>query len=362
VSVYVNAVGPNAYNRAGLRDAARWIVKSGGKRVQVDGWVMIDMRNPAARHWWLYGSDDKATCNPDLGRRAALDLIACGYTGLWVDNILTNPNASFTPNPGFDPNEWGNALVSLLQELRAALPQGVPFTINAHWTDVDFPFAANPVLHSDSALVRAARTADQLVLEGGAIDAGLNYDQPESVQWSYRRLLAYVDAMHDNAVHVQWEKTNAGGLTERGPKSLGGMLPSCSDGSYQRAQPAWGKGSTIWRAHVRTAAFNLASALLDYRAGDSVGDMCEYPGRGFRGYGVDLGATLGERVDQGPAIVRRFTGGAVAVNPSNRAVIFVLPDGKQGINLASTRSPSDRRVLHRFRLPARSAVIAQYVD
>ena len=155
VAVYVNATGVNLYNRAQLHDAAPWLVKRGKTPVRVDGWQMLDLRVPEARHWWLYGSDGRASCLPERNRRAALDLIACGYTGLWVDNILTVPQQWFKPDPGIDAAQWGDAVVALLQELRAALPSGVPFTINAHWTDVDFPYAPNLGLNFESPLVRA---------------------------------------------------------------------------------------------------------------------------------------------------------------------------------------------------------------
>ncbi len=360
VSVYVNATGVNLYNRAQLHDAAPWLVKSGKTPVRVDGWQMLDVRIPEARRWWLYGSDGKASCLPERARRAALDLVACGYRGLWVDNALTVPEQWFKPNPGIDAAAWGEALVALLSELRAALPQGVPFTINAHWTDVDFPYAENLGLNFESALVRSARLADQLVIEGGAIDPGLHYAGPTAEQWSYRRLLAYAEAMHAAGVRLQWEKTGSTDLTRNAAKQLG-TLPSCRDGDHARAQPAWRQGDRVWRAHVRTAAFNLASALLVVAPGDSVGDMCEYPGRGWKGYGVDLGPPLAPREDAGGAIVRKFGMGFVAVNPSSKPITVTLPDGNLAINLASLAAPARPRVAtNRFRVPARSAVVAKY--
>ena len=288
-----------------------------------------------------------------------MDLIACGYTGLWVDNILTVPQQWFKPDPGIDAAQWGDAVVALLQELRAALPSGVPFTINAHWTDVDFPYAPNLGLNFESPLVRAARLADQLVIEGGAIDPGLNYGGATSDQWSYRRLLAYAEAMHAAGVRLQWEKTGSDDLTRNAPRL--GTLPSCRDGDFAKRQPAWRQGDRVWRAHVRTAAFNLASALLTVQPGDSVGDMCEYPGRGWKGYGVDLGPPMADREDTGGAIVRRFGMGFVAVNPSSKAVTVTLPDGNLAINLASLSPPSKPRVAtNRFRVQPRSAVVAKY--
>ncbi|MBJ7470050.1 MAG: hypothetical protein JHD16_02065 [Solirubrobacteraceae bacterium] len=360
VAVYVNATGVNLYNRQQLHDASRWLVRRGKTPVLVDGWHMLDVRQPEARRWWLYGSDGRASCISDRNRRSVLDLIACGYRGLWVDNVLTVPAQWFKPDPGIDAAEWGNALVALLQELRYALPQGVPFTINAHWTDLDFPYATDQGLNFESPLVRAARAADQLVIEGGAIDPGLNYAGSATDQWSYRRLLAYADAMHAAGVRLQWEKTSSDDLTRNATRELG-TLPSCRDGDYARAQPAWRQGDRVWRAHVRTAAFNLASALLTLAPGDSVGDMCEYPGRGWRGYGAEFGAPLGPREDDGRVVLRRFAQGLIAVNPSGKAVTVTLPEGRLAINLASLANPKKPRVAtSRFRIPARSALVAKY--
>jgi hypothetical protein len=358
VHAYVNAAGPNVYNAAGVRDASPYLLKVGGEPVRVDGWDVIDIRNPAARHWWLYGSDGKATCNPNLGRRAALDLIACGYTGLWVDDVLTVPAAWYKPDPKIDATQWGDAEVTLLQELRAALPAGIPFTINAHWTDTTFPYAPVPTLSASDPLVRAAQTADQLVIEGGAIDPGLNYAGSLADAWSYPRLLAYVDALHAFGAHVQYEKTDSGGLVASDPKAFGDP-PACSDQAYQRA-PGWKVGGAAWKANVRASAFNLASALLTFEPGDGVGDMCEYPGRGFRAYGQDLGAPLGSRGVDGRLLVRQFTAGMVAVNPSNSAHLVALPVGRTGIDLASEAARVDNRTAGQFRVAARSAVIVQF--
>ncbi len=359
VAVYVNATGVNLWNRQQLHDASRWLVRQGRTPVKVDGWQMLDVRVPEARRWWLYGSDGKATCLPERARRSALDLIACGYRGLWVDNVLTVPTQWFRPDPGIDAASWGEGVVALLRELRAALPADVPFTINAHWTDVDFPYAPNLGLNFESPLVRSARLADQLVIEGGAIDPGLHYAGPVEEQWSYRRLLAYAEAMHAAGVRLQWEKTSSTDLTRSAPKF--GRLPSCRDGDYAKRQPAWRQGDAAWRAHVRTAAFNLASALLVSRPGDSVGDMCEYPGRGWRGYNVDLGPAMAPREESAGAIVRRFGLGFVAVNPSNKPVTVTIPDGKYAINLASLAAPAKPRIAtNRFRVLPRSALVAQY--
>lgn len=356
VDVYVNATGVNAYNPLGLRDARRWLVRRGGTPVKVDGWLMLDIRQPAARRWWLLGSDGKVSCNPERLRRSALDLIACGYHGLWVDNVLQQPAQWFKPDPEIDAAQWGNALVALLQELRNALPAGTPFTINQHWTDTDWGFADDPVLQPDSSFVRAAKLADQLVIEGGAVDPGINYAGSAADDWSYRRLLGYADALHGQGVRLQWEKTGSTDLTRNDSTRLG-ALPSCRDGDLGPRQPGWRKGDPVWQAHVRTAAFNAASALLTVGAGDGLGDMCEYPGRGWRGYGIDLGAPLGPRTESGGVIMRSFERGFVAVNPSSGPITFAVPDGRAVVDLATTTSATELpAAVSRFTLEGRRAV------
>lgn len=358
VTAYVNGTGVNLSNNAGLRDARAYLLKTEGQQVRVDGWATLDMRNPDARRWWLYGSDDTASCTSNRDRRAALDLLACGYDGLWIDNMLTQPANWFTPDPRIDAREWGEALVQLMRELRDALPAGKSIVINGHWTDLDFPYADQPVIPTDEPLVRIAQLADQLVIEGGAIDSGLVYGAPVTTPWSYRRLLRYADAMHEGGVRLQWEKTSSDDLVGKDRGSLR-SLPSCRDTDYRR-WPAWRRGSDAWRAHVRSAAFNLASALLTYETGDGVGDMCEYPGRGWRGYGVNLGWPAGPRTDDGQLISRTFTGGAVVVNPGRRTARVRLPDGRRGVNLASTAGKPDTTPRSRFTLAGRSALVIRY--
>ncbi|MBO9533522.1 MAG: hypothetical protein J7513_11160 [Solirubrobacteraceae bacterium] len=361
VSVYVNATGVLASgNGVRLREASRWLVRKAGAQVKVDGWAMLDIRQPAARQWWLYGADGKASCQPDPADRATLDLLACGYTGLWIDNVLTRPAQWFKPDPGIDDASWGAGLVALLSELREAAGDDVPLVINAHWTDLAFPSAGSPTLDPASPFVQLAAEADQLVVEGGAIDPGLHYAAEGDTAWSYRRLLRFADAMHTAGARLQWEKTDSSGLTSADASTLG-AIPNCRDSDYPgRAQPVWGRGGEIWIGHVRTAAFNAATAYLTFEHGDGVGDMCEYPSRGWRGYGADLGTPLAPRTDSGTAITRQFADGFVAVNPGNDRLVISLPQGKRGINLASAAMVEDDRVATRFRMGPRSALVVRY--
>lgn len=359
VTAYVNGTGVNLSNADGLRDARNYLLKAGGEQVRVDGWATLDLREPGARRWWLYGSDDTASCTSNRNRRAALDLLACGYDGLWIDNMLTQPAQWMTPDPQLDAAQWGEALVQLMRELRDALPAGKSVVINGHWTDLDFPWAEQPAIPTSAPLVQIAQLADQLVIEGGAIDSGLVYGAPASTPWSYRRLLRYADAMHEGGVHLQWEKTSSRDLIGKDRGSLR-ALASCRDTDYTRKPPAWRRGTAAWRAHVRSAAFNLATALLTYTSGDGVGDMCEYPGRGWRGYGVNLGWPTGARTDDGQLIARTFTRGAVIVNPGGRSARVRLPSGRKGVDLATTDERPDTNTRSRFTVGARSALVIRY--
>ena len=283
IAVYYNATGVNPWRPAALAETKDFLLYEGGKEVFVDGWRAFDVTKPAARHWWLYGSDGKVSCNPDRDARGALDLYACGYSSLWLDNALTTPAQGFTPTPKIKPALWARGMLTMLKTLKAKRPKGTTFTINMHWTDTDYGYAKNPKLKATQPQVKAARIADQVIIEGGAIDPGLHYALKAKIQWSYPRLLNFADAMHKLKVKLQWEKTGSSDLTRsKTPISSAPALaaiPECRDGSLENP---WKLGDASWQAHVRTAAFNYASALLTFRKGDSVGDMCEYANRSWR--------------------------------------------------------------------------------
>ena len=360
ITVYYNATGVNPHRPAQVRGARKWLLKVRGKQVMVDGWMAIDLRKSAARKWWLYGSDGKATCHPDRDQRAALDLLACGYSGLWLDNALTTVHQGFTPKPKISNKAWSRGVLTLLKTLRAKKPAGATVTINMHWTDTSFGYAKRPKLTSKMPAIRAAKLVDQVIIEGGAIDPGLFYAQPEWHPWSYRRLLKFGDAMHRQKVALQWEKTGSHDLTLKGPRKAIGKLPSCRDGDLGGAAP-WLAGGVYWRAHVRSAAFNYATALLAYRDGDSVGDMCEYPGRSWRGYERDLGLPAGKRYETSAGlIVRELTAGVIAVNPSDKPVAFSLPGGRTGIDHGQLTWPLSETPVTAVTIAPRSAAVVEY--
>ncbi len=358
-AAYYNGTGVNTSRATQMQQAKPWLVSKNGQPVLVDGgWQMLDLRKPAARMWWLYGSDGKATCNPDRDQRAALDLLACGYSGLWVDNALTTPKQGFTPTPDIDERSWAKGVLTTLKMLHQRKPKGTTFTINMHWTDTDYGYAPKPKLHPKEAVIRAAQYADQVVIEGGAIDPGLHYALPAKAPWSYRRLLSFADAMHKARVHLQWEKTSSSDLT-KGRTPIAGApqlpaIPSCIDGPTSK----WAAGDAVWQAHVRSAAFNFATAALTWTKGDSVGDMCEYPGRGWAGYHANLGKPTGRRSEKGGLIRRKLQRGLVIVNPADTAKRATLP--KAGVNLAATTWPVSTVKVREVILPPRSAAVIQY--
>ncbi len=137
--VYWNAVGVLGYagNQVRIDQAKQWFLPSAHPTTahpyaQIDDWIALDFRKEAARRWWLYGADNVASCTgdgADVNRRAALDLIACGYHGLWLDDVEFTFNAfrywdtatatSLDTSPaGITQAEWNDALSQLLKDLR----------------------------------------------------------------------------------------------------------------------------------------------------------------------------------------------------------------------------------------------------
>lgn len=359
IAVYLNATGVNPHRPAALKSASKFLLKHKGKQVMVDGWYAIDLRKAAARRWWLYGSDGKATCHDDRDQRAALDLLKCGYSGLWLDNALTTINQGFTPKPKVNDKQWAKGMLTMLKTLKAKKPRSAKTTINMHWTDTDFGWAKKPKLTSKMPSIRAAKLVDQVIIEGGAIDPGLYYDKPLFHVWSYPRLLKFADAMHRQKVKLQWEKTGSHDLTAKGPANLIGNLPSCRDGDLGASAP-WLAGDQYWQAHVRSAAFNYATALLTFARGDSVGDMCEYPGRNWAGYEANLGTPAGKRKAKGTLLQRKYTAGLVAINAGTTPVVVKLPAGRTGVDLAQLSYPLNQTPVNAVTVPPLSAAVVKY--
>ncbi|MFT4033967.1 MAG: hypothetical protein QM679_00155 [Patulibacter sp.] len=360
-AVYRNGTGVNRWNTAGMNETQAWRMTQNGQPVAVDtDWQTIDLRIPAARRWWLYGADGKVSCNPDANERGALDLYACGYSSLWIDNALTNPKVGFSPAMQISAKRWANGVLTLLKSLKKLKPKGTTFTINMHWTDTKYGYAAKPKLKASDPAVRAARLADQVIIEGGAIDPGLHYPLAATVAWSYRRLLTFADALHQRKAKVQWEMTSSADLTKSQTPVAGApllaALPACGDAD--QASGTWALGDLVWQAHTRAAAFNFATAVLTFKSGDSVGDTCQYPGRGWAGYSANLGKPVGKRVDRRGLLTRKLKHGIVVLNPNDVSKRVKLP--KAGVNLASTTWPQPTVKVKSLTLGPRSAAVVQY--
>ncbi|MBO9534346.1 MAG: hypothetical protein J7513_15340 [Solirubrobacteraceae bacterium] len=360
-AAYRNGTGVNLGNAPAMAETKAWQVTEKGKPVLVDGgWQMLDLRVPAARTWWLYGADGKASCNPSVEERGALDLYACGYKSIWIDNALTTPKQGFTPTPTSIPEKsWATAVLTLLKQLKAKKPAGTTFTINMHWTDTSFGYASNPKLKATDPAVRAGKYADQVIVEGGAIDAGIHYPFAARVPWSYRRLLTFADAMHKRGTKLQWEMTSSVDLTRgRTPVSSAPQLPALPDCRDDAAAGVWTVGSPTWKGYVQAAAFNWSTAVLSWKKGDGVGDMCIYPDRGWVGYTANLGKPTGKRVDKKGLLTRKLQRGYVVLNPNDTAKRVKLP--KAGVNLASTAYPQPTAKVRAVVIPPRSAAVIQY--
>ena len=124
-------------------------------------------------------------------------------------------------------------------------------------------------------------------------------------------------------------------------------------------------GHTVHTAHRSGSggpsipgAFNFATAVLTWKKGDSVGDMCQYPDRGWDGYTANLGKPTGKRADRGGLLIRKLQRGIVIVNPGDKAVRAKLP--RNGVNLAATVWPTSATLAKAVTLAPRSAAVVLY--
>ena len=329
-TVYVNATGVlnTPGNQARLNQAARWFLRAANPTPQepyarIDDWLSLDLRQPAARQWWLYGGDDRVSCDADgdggrdgddVALRGALDLLACGYHGLWLDNAEFDLRSFSVKPAGITQADWDAGLSQLLADLRAAMPPSASLAINTKWNDNSFAYSPGRVDAIAPRSVYAAEiaAAGQVIMEGGAtldpISRGGDFDMDASL----RRQLRYADLLHGLGGRLQWEITNSTpGWTED---------PTECQGQAIVPYAPWTATSPRGQSHARVARFNLATALLAYAPGDGIGDMCEYPGSGWAGYGRSIGTPLGARTETNEGagtdriITRAFTKGYVVIN------------------------------------------------
>ncbi len=159
--------------------------------------------------------------------------------------------------------------------------------------------------------------ATQVIMEGGAALGPIQRYGDFDMDASVRRQLRYADLLHAAGGRLQWELTNS-------TVAPWADASECQ-GQFMNPYTAWTVGSARWQSHAQAAEFNLATALLGYAPGDSVGDLCEYPNTGWSGYKQSLGTPIGQRVETNEGagtarlIYRMYTGGMVVINQGDTA-------------------------------------------
>ncbi len=342
--------------------------------------VLLDVRQTAAQNFWLYGAEtapgggvgalrtgpptsipSAADCK-NFGARqheGVLGLLVCGYKGLWLDDVYSDlfwHNTSSDPSVvanlttgqtlsggdiaagklGFNEQQWEDGVVTLMTRLRneinalktaGLIPSSAgKVAINYKWEQYGFAkYGDSPTLTTGAKAVMAK--ADFVELEHGFVDGGIaanpasgepNYATPIRRPYSYARRREYVRQVHAAGYPVLEELTNSAdmGLT----------------GCQSRESDA---------AHFTAAQYNLASTLLNWKPGDMVGDICDYPKAGWDGYLTDLGA---------PAVPYSVSApdGGVYTTPQGflrrdfeRGSVIVAPPGISGTITLS--SPMDMR-------------------
>ncbi len=382
-TAYWNSIGfqdiaSNATRRA---EAQQWLLPAahptpGHPYAQIDNWLALDLRIPAARHWLLYGGgasgdDAGASCGTDPNLRAALDLIACGYKGLWVDDVSFSfyhftwwdqaNHVSVNSAPaGITEAEWNDGVSKLLAELRRALPTTAKYTVNIKDGDSGIVFSPRvDTLDQRSPLATEIAAADQVVQEGGAPLDAEHRGGDEGMDGSLVRKLIYADQVHQVGGRLQWEITNS--------TTNAGSNPAECQGQYDLVTTPWSVGSPSWTTHNAAAEFNLATALIGYAPGDGVGDMCEYPGTGWTGYNTSIGVPTSMRYDDQAApgsqrtLVRYFSKGEVWINLGDRGAPGTgskqVTTSKAGVPLGA---PAGTAASTTFTLPAGTAKIVKY--
>lgn len=402
--VYVNATGVLSSHTRRVHEAKQWFIPAGTtpegtersegatvaraptevidgqtvpRRAMTDSWYTLDLRVPAARHWWLYGADGAASCNVDRtgdGKidaadrelRSTLDLVACGYKGLWLDNASfspwhfgyyrgASPDGFRVMPPGVDATDWANALSNLLTELREALPPGYPYTINAKWNDDGFASGATQTIDGSAAYGRELAAAEQVIMEGLPMSTA-EIRGADTAGSSARRALRYAEELHKVGGRVQWELVGNHWFRD-------GVLPSqnCNE---QAGEDDWLIGGSIWGRYVDAAEYNLGIALLGFAPGDGIGDMCEYPDRSWAGYDrlTQLGVPLAGSPQSTPTssvMKRYFTGGYVVFNSTDLTVGAAEPRPVRRIGAAAASSPIGPNAAT---VPPRTAAVFLYTD
>ncbi len=359
VYTYEHTIGVLAGDAARLAQVRPWLLPTtsapGAPFAQVADWYVVDVRQAAARNWLLRGQDGVVSCT-EAGERAALDKLACGYDGLWLDDVRFAPSAFGSP-VGVDRASWQAGLTDLLDELRAAMPPGTDYVANVKWNDDAFGEGPAQQIDAGSPMGLEVAAAGQVIFEDGAgwFDPA-NYAAPATTPFSLRRGLLWADEVHRLGGRVQWEETHS---DYQWPSHLPGAN-DCHEGGRIKLPGfvRWTTGSVPAQQHAEAAERNLALAYLVYESGDGIGDMCAYPDRVWPGYAErNIGSPVGERFEVtgpngGVLIARRYTGGVALINTSATPQAFTLD--RPGRRLATTGLASTVRVA------ARTGAVVRY--
>ncbi|MFN7132281.1 MAG: hypothetical protein ACK4N5_09365, partial [Myxococcales bacterium] len=306
---------------------------------------LLNVTSTAAQDFWLYGSDGVVTsgggCHGEPNSDGILDFLACNtgqnawsaesrgqYKGVWLDDVLPEladntaqpawdsrianfttgvplANGEITGATGytrkvpFTPAQWEDGLATMIERLRAGIntlkSQGKlrsydgKIAINYKWDSYGFATTTPvPTISATSAAGRIIKAADYVEQESGWVDHGLTGGGGAAMQWSYRRKQNFIDQIHGLGTKVIDEKTVCREFAEYASPSAD--CARTTDNGTPIPQ-----GATNDASHYATAQYNLASTLLNYVAGDMVGDMADYYGRGWAGYSTDVGDPTGAR-------------------------------------------------------------------
>lgn len=307
---------------------------------------LLNLTLPAARTYWLKGADGKVpfldtyvdssgvtrtllptNCHGQSHTDGLLDLLACNvgekgwdptnrgqYKGAWLDDMfieLTDgpdgtwlsriakletgvriSNQDVQSTLPFTQAQWAEGAIALLNSLKSGISllkaaEGSPMrasegkvAINFDWNHFNFARGTSTSISPTSYAGRALKAVTHAEIERGWIDKGITIGAASEFSWLRRK--AFVDQVHALGVNVIEEKTTSGDL----PADFPNANCTRTNGADKIQTPERNA------AHYTSAQYNLASTLLNYKAGDLVGDMCEYYGRSWNGYQLDLGDPL----------------------------------------------------------------------
>lgn len=164
-----------------------------------------DISNPAYRAAWI---------------AAALDRLAAGFSGFWIDDVNLDVDRSAVRQGGGAPQRdmswWPQAMADFMDEIRTTLKAQYPnceILHNSVW------FANRPTRWTSAVVQQQIAASDYINIEGGFADGGLNNGVGMDAvvgndyqQWSLRSMFRYIDTIHGlgkNFIVEHWDDTQA---------------------------------------------------------------------------------------------------------------------------------------------------------